>query len=290
MNLSFLETLNTVLRTGSFAAAAAERHLSPSAVSLQMKRLEDYFGQPLFDRSSQQARPTPFAHQVLSLFAQTLANMEQLRHHDTHTIEGEVRLGVTDSMQALILPPTLRALKARYPKLIVKPVRGRSRDLIEQVKTGDIEAAVVVQPPGGGARRLRWDLLRQDPLVLIAPPNTRESSVEELLQAYELIRFDDSANVGRLGARYLAAKGIKPHGDIELQSVLPIVALVSSGFGVSIAFMPDRQACAGYPVKEVSLGEDAPQMRVAFIARQQQDSNRLVEAVREAILNAASPS
>jgi DNA-binding transcriptional LysR family regulator len=283
MNLAFLDTLGAVLRTGSFATAAADRHLSPSAVSQQMKRLEDYFGQPLFDRSSQHARPTPFAHQVLSLFAQTLTSMEQLRHRDTHTIEGEIILGVTDSMQAIVLPPALRLLKERYPKLLVKPVRDRSRGLIERVKTGDIEAAVVIQPPTGNARRLRWDLLRQEPLVLIAPPDARESTVEALLQSYELIRFESSANVGRLGARYLASKGIKPRGDIELQSVLPVVALVSSGLGVSIAFMPDRRATAGYPVKEVSLGEGAPQMRVAFVTRLQQEKNRLVEAVREAV-------
>jgi DNA-binding transcriptional LysR family regulator len=288
MNLAFLETLSTVLRTGSFAAAAADRHLSPSAVSQQMKRLEDYFGQPLFDRSSQQVRATAFAHQVMALFAQTLGSMEQLRHRDTHTIEGEVRLGITDSMQAMVLPPTLRMLKSRYPKLIVKPVRGRSQSLIELLKTGEVEAAVVIQPPNGGARRLRWDLLRQEPLVLIAPPDAQETSVEKLLHTYELIRFEGSANVGRLGARYLAARGLKARGDIELQSVLPVVALVSSGLGVSIAFMPDRRATAGYPVKEVSLGEDAPQMRVAFVTRPRQDKNGLVEVVREAIFATSS--
>lgn len=58
MKLQFLQTLTAVLRHGSFAAAAKDVNLRASAVSLQMLQLEDDFGQPLFDRSARQARPT----------------------------------------------------------------------------------------------------------------------------------------------------------------------------------------------------------------------------------------
>lgn len=131
-------------------------------------------------------------------------------------------------------------------------------------------------------------MLLQEPLVLIAPPDSPENTLEDLLRKHELIRFEGSANVGRLGMRFLAAKGIKPRGNVELQSVLPIVALVSSGLGVSIAFMPDRRSFTGYPVREISLGADAPQMRVAFVTRPQQDDSRAVQAVREAAAQAVA--
>ena len=288
MNLSFLETMVAVLRHGSFASAAVDRNLSPSAVSLQMRRLEDYFRQPLFDRSSQQVRPTAFAHELAQVFSSTLQTMEDLRYRTSHAVEGEVKLGVTESMQALVLPPALTMLRSKYPQLVVKPVRGRSQTLIDQVKSGEIDAAVVVQSPNGGARRLRWDLLLQEPLVLIVPPDAPEDSLEALLRKHELIRFEGSANVGRLGMRFLAAKGIKPRGNVELQSVLPIVALVSSGLGVSIAFMPDRRSYSGYPVREISLGADAPQLKVAFVTRPQQDDSRAVQAVREAMFEAVA--
>ena len=54
MKIESFRTLNAVLRGGSFAAGAADMNLSPSAVSLQMKQMEAYFGQPLFDRSALQ--------------------------------------------------------------------------------------------------------------------------------------------------------------------------------------------------------------------------------------------
>lgn len=59
MKFEFLMTLNSVLRHGSFANAADDVGLTASAVSLQMKRLEEYLGQPLFDRSGRSVRPTP---------------------------------------------------------------------------------------------------------------------------------------------------------------------------------------------------------------------------------------
>ena len=59
MKLQSFSTLDAVLRGGSFAAAAAEAHLTPGAVSLQMKQLEAWLGQSMFDRSGLAVRPVP---------------------------------------------------------------------------------------------------------------------------------------------------------------------------------------------------------------------------------------
>ena len=64
MKLSFFATLDAVLRTGSLAGAAREMHVTPSAVSMQMKQLEAHFGQPLFDRAGLSVRPRPIALEI----------------------------------------------------------------------------------------------------------------------------------------------------------------------------------------------------------------------------------
>lgn len=64
MKLSFFDTLDAVLRSGSLAGAAREMHVTPSAVSMQMKQMEAHFGQPLFDRAGLTVRPTPLARHV----------------------------------------------------------------------------------------------------------------------------------------------------------------------------------------------------------------------------------
>ena len=64
MKIEMFDTLDAVLRGGSLAAAASETNLTASAVSMQMKQIEAYLGQPLFDRSGHAIRPTPLAHEV----------------------------------------------------------------------------------------------------------------------------------------------------------------------------------------------------------------------------------
>ncbi len=59
MKIEMFDTLDAVLRGGSLAAAASETNLTASAVSMQMKQIEAYLGQPLFDRSGHAIRPTP---------------------------------------------------------------------------------------------------------------------------------------------------------------------------------------------------------------------------------------
>ena len=61
MKLDYFLALEAVVRTGSLSAASKECHITPSAVSMQMKQLEIYFGAPLFDRSGPQLRPTMLA-------------------------------------------------------------------------------------------------------------------------------------------------------------------------------------------------------------------------------------
>ncbi len=287
MKMDSFYTLNAVLHGGSFAAAAKEMNLSPSAVSLQMKRLEEYFGQPLFDRSALVVRPTPLALDIRDKMNGALQGIEGLRRRSTPEVRGEVRVGVADSMQAAILPATMHYIKDHYPGLIVRPLRGRSVELTEAVKQGKIDAAIVVDPEGGGARRLNWYRLLQQKMVLIAPPDTAQSSVSLLLKKHDLIRFERNTNMGRLAARYLSASKIDVRGNIELQSTHAVVAMVSMGLGVAIIFLPDKRLTQGFPVREIPLGPNAPSMGIAMASRIADADSRIIQVLQHAFKRAA---
>lgn len=287
MKLSFFVTLAAVVKRGSFAAAASENNLSPSAVSLQIKRLEEYFGQALFDRSSLQIKPTPFALEVLALVNDTLENLESLRRRSSPVVQGDAKVGIIESMQAVILPTAMRILNSRYPQLIVRPVRGRSQELIEAVKDGSIDAAVVSQPTDGGAKRLHWHPLFETKMVMLAPPDSVETTVADLVKHHQFIHFDRATNVGRMAARYLADLNLQPSGNVELQSTHAVVAMVSAGLGVSITFWPDRRLAMGFPVREIKLGERAPTMHISLVSRRLEEDNRILGALQHAFRDAA---
>jgi DNA-binding transcriptional LysR family regulator len=282
MKIEAFQTLEAVVQRGSFAAAAQQMNLTASAVSMQMKQLEQYFGQPLFDRSGLQVKPTPLAREVCDAMAGGLQQLAALRHRPAIAVEGIVRLGVIESMLPVLLPATVRMLRERYPGLLVRPVRGRSSGLTNAVKAGDLDAAVVAQPEKGGQLNLHWHELESRELVLVAPPDATGSTAQALLRRHDWIRYDRDSITGAMAARYV--RGLLPdkRGAIDLDSTTAIMGMVSAGLGVSVVQLAEPAMALMYPVRVVALGRGAPVLRISLVTRKGSDEDRRLLAVRDA--------
>ncbi|MCD2513165.1 LysR family transcriptional regulator [Comamonas endophytica] len=288
MNLTFFSTLNAVIRRGSFAAAAADCNLSPSAVSLQMKRLEEHFGQLLFDRSGAHVVPTPFAHEVVGLINHTIDGLEALRKRSSLVIDGTLSIGVIESMQSLLLPEAMRYLRQRYPGLRLRPVRDKSAALLHALKEGALDAVVVGQPTDAQSKRLVWHSLLREPLVMVAPPNSTETTAAALFQNHDFIHFDRNTNLGIAVAKYIAKQRIQPKNIIELQSTQALLAMVSAGLGVSMMFCPDRRLTIGFPVRELKLATNASSLHISYVTRKADEDKRALAVTLEAFRHAAA--
>src|SRR5690606_36991708 len=168
-----------------------------------MKQLEVYLGKPLFDRSGLRVRPTQLAHEVADTLREALKGLDALRSGTPLAIEGVMRVGVIESMQPVILPSMLRYIRARHPKLEVVPERGRSSNLMVALKAGELDAALVAQPPGAKAGRLSWTPMLRRELVLIAPPDTADTPIATLFRQLEWIRYDRKTVTGSMAAQYV---------------------------------------------------------------------------------------
>jgi len=283
VKLAFLSTLDAVLRRGSFAAAAQEVGLTAGAVSLQIQGLEKYFGQPLFDRSSRTSRPTPFARELSGNIQGALAIIEALRDKRSTQVLGRIALGTIRSVQTTTLPATMLDLRARYPRLEVRLIQEDSPVLLRELNAGELDAAIVVRPKAGGSSRLRWINLARESFVLLVPPNAKGDSVAELLRAHEWIRWDASLTGGQSAARFIHRVAPKARGTLDLASIEAIVAMVSAGLGVSVVPRLRGPLRKAYPVREISLGRNAPTRQIAFVCRAVDAGNRRVAAVREAL-------
>ena len=282
MRFAFLATLDAVLKRGSFAAAANDVGLTPSAVGLQIKQLEDYFGQPLFDRSGRHARPTPFARELTTKMQTALTVIESLREKRTPAVSGKLSLGTIRSVQTTTLPMALLAIRERHPQLAIRLTQGDSRPLLQRLNAGDLDAAVLVRPQSGGSSRLHWHNLAREPFVLIAPPASKNASIAELFETYEWIRFDTTLTGGRIAARYVHRIAPRARSTIELASIEAIVAMVSAGVGVSLVPVPRDPLRGAYPVREIRLGRHAPTRQIAFVCRAADRDKRRSIALRDA--------
>jgi DNA-binding transcriptional LysR family regulator len=279
MNVGMLATLAAIVDRGSFAAAAREVGCTPSAVSLQVKQLEAYFGQLLFDRSARTAKPTPFALEAVTVARDFSHRLEALRARPSVKVSGRVRLGAIASVQTSALPPALKLLRDRHPALQVEVSLNDSDPLIADLKAGRIDAAVLVRPQSGGSSRLAWQNLARQPFVMLVPPGTPATTPQELLQRFDLIRYDTSLTGGRIAARYVRQVFPAARCSMEVRSIDAIVAMVSAGLGVSIVPRPRKALMAAHNVREVRLGKAGPTRQIAFARRRADWGHRNIDAV-----------
>lgn len=282
MKLETLQTLCAVLRNGSFIAAADEVGLTASAVSLQMKQVEEYFGRPLFDRSGRIVRMTPFARQLAQGLEEALGMIEGFRRPRERAISGTLQLGAIPTVQTSALPVAMRLLRERHPALKIRLTLDVSTPLQNAVSAGRIDAAVLIRPKRGGSTRLHWEDLATEPFVLVAPMEREASSARLLLQSYPWIRYDIALTGGRIAAQYVRKLCPGVRHAFEVASTEAIVAMVSQGLGVSVVPRPRAALRAGYAVREVSLGDAGPVRQIALLCRESDVEDRRIQALREA--------
>ena len=286
MNVAMLSTLVAIVDRGSFAAAAQEVGCTPSAVSLQMKQLEAWFGQPLFDRSARTVKPLPFALEAAAVARDFAGRLEALRARPASTVAGRVRLGAIASVQTAALPQALRAMRDGHPALTVEVLLDDSAELLGDLKAGRIDAAVLIRPASGGSSRLAWQNLAKQPFVMLVPPGAQGASPHELLQRFDLIRYDPSLTGGRIAAQYVQRVLPQARCAMEVRSIDAIVAMVSAGLGVSIVPRPRKALLEAHRVREVPLGRGGPTRQIALVRRRADSDHRNIDAVFRALVSA----
>lgn len=268
MNLSALATLSAILDEGSFAAAAEKIGRTPSAVSLQVKQLEQFFGQPLFDRSGRTVRPTPFATEVERVARECVRAVNSLRTHRERSVSGRWRLGSISTQLTDALPAALRDLRDRHPFLEVVLTVQDSNILLRDLKAARIDGAVVVRPANGGtSRALLWEPLVAQPFVLLAPAASRDGTPQQLLDRLGWIRYDTALTGGTTAARFV--RRIAPQASVKmsLRPIEAIVAMVAAGLGVSVVPRPRPALLQAHGVGAISLGRKAPVRNLCFVTR-----------------------
>src|SRR5262245_4161898 len=286
MNIGMFATLVAIVDRGTLAAAAQQVGCTPSAVSLQVKQLEAYFAQPLFDRSARAVKPTPFGEQVASVARELVERLEGLRAKPATSVTGLLRLGAIATVQSDVLPLALRILRDQHPALHVVITLNDSDELLTDLKAGRIDAAVLVRPSSGGSSRLIWHDLTRQPFVMLVPASAPDEKPAELLQRLGWIRYDPVLTGGRIAARLVHRLAPRVRATMDFRSIDAIVAMVAAGLGVTVVPRPRQPLLRAYAVREVRLGRHAPAPQIALVCRGVDREDRRTAAVRAALSEA----
>jgi DNA-binding transcriptional LysR family regulator len=287
MKMQSLSTLVAVVEQGSFAAAAERVNLTPSAVSLQMKQLEEYFRHPLFDRSGRNVRPTPFALELSRTVERAMSELEAMRNAADMAPTGTVRLGITESALTTLLPDAFAELQRTAPQIQLQIGRGITPELLNDVKAGRVDAAVLIRPHSGGSSRLRWTPLLDEDFVLVVPAGLPGRDVKALLRQSPWLRLDRETVAGQMAARFVDHLLPNRQPLIDVPAIEAIVAMIAAGIGVSVLPRLRPRTKAVYPVREISLGPGAPVRQIVMVRRGADAGMRRLDAVEQAFVTAA---
>ena len=167
MDTRFLESFVSVIEHGSIAEAARRLNLTPAAVAQRIHALEGDIGARLLTRSGRTVRATEAGAAILDRARHLLQDTRDLQSIASDETAGELRLGAVSTAISGLLPDVLTAMIEKYPQIEIYILPGTSAELYHKVLSGDLDAALIAQPPFMIPKACDWRVFRDEPLVVL---------------------------------------------------------------------------------------------------------------------------
>lgn len=276
-------------RTLNFGRAARACHVSPSALSRSVQRLESQLGEPLFEREHHKVTLTP-AGEAFRRHALTV--MEEWRRFAAErapshgALIGTVHMYCTVTAAQSIVPDLLGRLRRAHPGIRIELATGYAADAIDQLRGGEIDVTIAALPdrlPVGIVSRL----LTTTPVVFVAPSiagpvhdATRRrpidwAAVPLVLPAYGLAR--DYVD------QWLDRRSLTPTLYAEIEGHEAILSLVALGCGIGVVpRLVLEQSVLRDRIIEIPVRPALRRFRIALCIRERSLASPLVAAVWEA--------
>ncbi len=149
-----LRTFVAIAESGSFTRAARQVFRTPSAVSMQIKRLEETLGQAVFVREPRHVRLTPEGEALLGYARRLLElNEEAVSRFLSPAVDGTVRFGTPDDVGTRVLPGVLSQFARTHPAVQVDVRVDRSAELIRRLDDGKLDLVLVTRGNEGQDER-----------------------------------------------------------------------------------------------------------------------------------------
>lgn len=246
MQLESLKMFCDVVETGSFSRAAQLNHVTQSAVSQQIRALENRYAQRLLSRSARQVTPTPAGERLFRGCKEILARfteVEQEIREQATEVSGAATVSTIYSVGLHELQNIQRELLKTHPKVNVRLNYRRSDQVYDDVILGAADLGLVAYPqPRAGIDVIPF---REDKLVVVMPPNHPLASKAKITMAalsqQPFISFDREAPSRKGIDKLFRDKGVELTPTMEMDNVETIKRAVELGLGLSVLPLPSVQ-------------------------------------------------
>ena len=273
-------------RTLHFTKAARACHVSPSALSRAIQRLEIEVGEPLFERQHHAVSLTPageaFRHHA-SAVLDDWSRFIEARSHAAGALTGTVHVYCTVTAAQSLVPDVFARVRRAHPGIRIELMTGYATDAIEQLRGGTIDVSVAAMPdrlPAGILSRV----LATTPVVFVGPKVG--GPVRDAMQARTIdwpalpLVLPAHGLAREYVDQWLDRRAITPSIYAEIQGHEAILSLVALGCGVGVVprLVAEKSALRDRIV-ELPVRPALRRFRIALCVRERSLSNPLVAAV-----------
>lgn len=289
MDTRQLKTLVAIADQGTFAKAARQVNLTPSAVSQQMQALERELNVALFDRAS---RPPSLNAKGLQ-FLETAQSILQIVDDSAASISGRsvtgtLSIGSIRTSTIEILPRATVSLLRSYPKLNIKLQVGLSEALMNDVVSGRLDVAVVAENVGVPPI-LKWTPFLREPLVVIAPPGTPETEAEGMIANNPFVRYRTAVPLASQIDTELSRLGLFPEVIAEVDTVPATIECVKAGMGVAVVPHVATLAAGARDLPRRPFGKPTVFRQLGIVQRVGSPRAGLITAMHERLVACSHP-
>ncbi|MDD8042478.1 MAG: LysR family transcriptional regulator [Verrucomicrobiota bacterium] len=239
MHLVTFRIFRDIVDSGSFSKAAGMNHISQSAVSQQIRAMEDTLGARLLDRTGRRIQLTPEgevayvkAQELLQTYDRMCEEIRGIRHE----VQGTIRLATVYSVGLHELPPYSRQFLSRYPQVSLKVAFCKSEEVYEQVIEGAVDLGLVAFP--SSSAQVEVVPFRTDRLALVCAPSHPLAQRSQVrlsdLSGMSFVAFEPHFPTRRVIDLELANLGVTVNVVLELDNIETLKQAIEVNTGVSI--------------------------------------------------------
>jgi len=228
-DMDALRTMVVGTELGSFARAASQLGRSQSAVSMQLKKLEQQAGRALFRRDGRGLTPTEAGDELLAYARRIIAlNDEAAASLGTTAAVASVRMGLPQDLFEDVLPDAIMRFSRKRPGVHVEVRAGRNYALEDEVRAGRLDVAVAFFASGSDTHGTRLASL---PMLWLGRKGLAKPSVDDRIP---LVVFDHPCLFRQTAVQTLEARGLRWRLALTTPSLPGVWAALRSGYGISV--------------------------------------------------------
>lgn len=288
MDLDALRLFLHLAESLHFTRTSHECHISASALSRAIQRLEADVGQPLFERDNRKVELTRAGARFRQFASDTLAAWEHVRSElntPAGRLRGTVSIFATVTACQSFLPEVLSRFRQAHPDIHIRLETGYAADALAMLESQAVDITVAALPEKI-PRRLATRVLTHTPLIFVGPTRPCEVSrridaaaidwarLPLVLPAFGLVRaFAD---------RWLQTRGVRPQIYSEVTGNEAILSLVSTGCGVGVvpSLVMERSPLR-VNVRPITVSEPLGELAIGVCCRKKALESPLVRAFWE---------